>query len=210
MNRIRLKNKFRRFEMNTDKPAIATDQKSKTFSCVLVTFVLIVVAICLIFIIDIFLSPSNGSQDIKCELNNGVVGKCVIKSACDYSAAEQKSQCGPSDDKVCCSTLKYSSSEKKLNALIKTFDEKGFLQEPIPVERVGIGSGTFKNIRTCGKRNSDRIINGNETVPGEFPFFAALKYNIRSNTTGKDFTLNCGGSLITGDDFTTFYFPRSV
>lgn len=176
--------------MDCDRQTIATNRKSKTFSCGLATFILIVVAVCLIFIIEISLSPSNGSQDIECKLN--------IRSTCDYSAAEQKSECGFSDDKVCCSLPKYSSSEKKLNAFVKPFDETIFLDEAIPVEKVGIGSGSFKNVKSCGKGNNDRIINGNETVPGEFPFFAALKYKIRSTETGKDFSLSCGGSLISG------------
>lgn len=171
---------------------------SKTCSIVVTTFALLLVSICIIFIIDIVSSPPIESDDEKCELMNGIMGKCVISSACEQSASVQNHQCGKLNDKVCCSKLKFLSAEHEQQISLKSFDGKIQGEKPLYIETVGKGVGVFENHRKCGPTISNRIVNGTAAAPAEFPFYAALIYRKVSLETGRSFTIGCGGSLITG------------
>lgn len=177
---------------------MSMDPESKTCSIVVTTFALLLCSVCVIFIFDIILSPQIESDAIECKLKNGIMGKCVISSACEQSAAEQTQQCGKLNDRVCCTKLNLLIAKQEQQISLKSFDGKTQIDKPLLIETVGKGVGEFKNHRRCGSANSDRIINGTEAVPAEFPYFAALIYRKVSLETGKRFTIGCGGSLISG------------
>lgn len=174
------------------------DPKSKTCSIVLTTSALLLVSVCIIFIIDIMLSPPIESDDNECKLMNGITGKCVISSLCEHATVEQNNECGKLSDKVCCSKIKLLLAKNEHLISLKSFDGEIHPEKPLHVERVGKGVGEFKNDLKCGRGNSDRIVGGSATAPAQFAFFAALIYRKWSFETERSFTIGCGGSLING------------
>uniref|UniRef100_T1H1H9 Peptidase S1 domain-containing protein n=1 Tax=Megaselia scalaris TaxID=36166 RepID=T1H1H9_MEGSC len=66
-------------------------------------------------------------------------------------------------------------------------------KSPLISRKIGKSKSSSKiNYLNCGETNTNKISNGNQSFPGEFPFMALLAYEGIGGT--KDF--KCGGSLI--------------
>lgn len=85
---------------------------------------------------------------------------------------------------------------------MRTFNGKNASHRFLLVERVDtakIGRKMFVNDKRCGNAFSDRVYGATKASPGDFPYFAALKYKTNDNASGRGFVIGCGGSLISGD-----------
>lgn len=173
------------------------DRTSRTIFIVIGALVVVLIATCLIFSIDIIASKRH--FDDECRLADGNNGKCVMRQNC--ASLESTTQCGSDKDKVCC--LKAFANRKSNNLTMKYFDDDISIANNVLVERVGVKHVTsenrvlFKNYPKCGISNKDKITGGKEASLFEFPFYALLKYVTDQNTGG----FFCGGSLISGWKF---------
>lgn len=168
---------------------------SRSIFWALHAFLLLLGLIVLIFTVDIVIS-SGENFDVKCRLSNGYEGKCVSRSACSLWA-ESSLLCGK--ENVCCANSQGVRSQNISS--VRTFNGKNPSNPFLLVERVDtakIGRKVFVNYKRCGNALSDRVFGGTKASPGDFPYFAALKYKT-DNASDRGFVIGCGGSLISGD-----------
>jgi hypothetical protein len=148
------------------------------FTCVTLAFVFGVILL-IWFGRDSIIDPKS------CTLGNGESGKCLIRKYCNDSSvlqinerSELKEECESEIDVICCPNISQPSDE----------------DIPIVLKK------KLLNHEKCGTlKNSIRITGGNKTKPGQYPFYALLKYkNMKKEKGDAEFVFSCGGSLISG------------
>lgn len=183
--------------MNPRKLSEKMDRTPRALIIVIGLLIVILLATCLIFFVDII--KSKKQFDDACRLADGNNGKCVMRENC--ASLESTTQCGSDKGKVCC--LKAFANRKSNNLTMKYFDDDISIANNVLVKRVGLKHVTsenrilFKNFPKCGIHKTDKITGGKKASLFEFPYYALLTYVTGQNSS----EFFCGGSLITGSSF---------
>lgn len=171
---------------------------------------LLLIALALILVVYFFISQSkhevikidgnnikkHKEKSKKCIIDENTFGECVHRDMCNallFAEESGSDQCGSSD--VCCETsFVVKNRSTQLDNQADKYHGANFSIEFVDVQN---DRKRFENDKSCGLSNPvDKVFEGDEAQPGEFPFFVLLKY--RENST-KEFRFKCGGSLITGE-----------
>lgn len=170
------------------------DKTSRILSCLIGGLILLLVLICVVFLVDIVKPYKKGV----CKLADDAVGTCVTVDKCESSDLmfDKNPECG---DDVCCIR---ALNRKRQTLSQKRFNDVMSFSNHIAVERVGLKKISsrdrvlFQNNKKCGFLPQNRIINGTQSSPLQFKYFALLRY---STLSGSTVGFYCGGSLISGE-----------
>lgn len=175
------------------------DRNSKILLFIKIVFALLLVVVVIILAVYFFSSAKVNEEN--CELGHDKDGKCIVIRRCSDLALPEEGEsnsCINNIDKVCCENMFY----EKNTSYSGEQDEKPFYGASFSLEKVDVRRNKprkFENYIGCGLSNPiDRVYDGTEVEPGEFPFFVALKYLADPAEGKKEFKFLCGGSLISG------------
>lgn len=150
-------------------------------------------------------------RDSKCRTPNHEIGLCTPVRLCapikdaiaslSSSAIEfaRKSECGyDTEQLVCCGSTGYYFEHDRIlehqPSLVEVQESSETTIRPAKVKTSSTSSDKLPDKSICGIQNEEtRIIGGETTEIGEFPWLVLLKYK---NTDGSDAGFQCGGTII--------------